>query len=140
MKKRITAMMLCITMSTYGCSTSSKKISASYVSPMQYHAYDCDQLALESQRIQARVNELSGRLDQAATNDKWIMTAGLLLVWPALFALGGTKEQEAEYARLKGEYDAIHQAAVMRKCTGVPATETAAAEEPVIDITPETDQ
>lgn len=75
-----------------------------------------------------RVSELTGRLDKAATNDKWIMTAGLLLVWPALFALGGTKEQEAEYARLRGEYDAIHQSAVQRKCPGVinpPITATA---------------
>ena len=133
--KKITVLMLCITISQYGCATSSKNISASYVSPMQYHSYDCDQLTLEAQRIHARVNELTGRLDQAASNDKWIMAAGLLLVWPALFALGGTNEKEAEYARLKGEYDAIHQAAVMRKCTGIeipqPTTATAAAQEPV---------
>lgn len=134
--KKITAALLCITMSLYGCSTSSKNISASYVSPLQFQAYDCDQLSSEAQRIQTRVSELTGRLDKAATNDKWIMTAGLLLAWPALFALGGTKEQEAEYARLKGEYDAIHQSAVMRKCPGVitPQSTTAvAAEETTID-------
>lgn len=117
--KRITATLLCITMSQYGCSTSSKNISASYISPLQYQSYDCDQLSSESLRIQARVSELTGRLDKAASNDKWIMAAGVLLVWPALFALGGTKEQEAEYARLKGEYDAIHQSALLRKCPGV---------------------
>lgn len=127
--KKITAVLLCITMSLYGCSTSSKNISASYVSPLQFQAYDCDQLSSEAQRIQTRVSELTGRLDKAATNDKWIMTAGLLIAWPALFALGGTKEQEAEYARLKGEYDAIHQSAVVRKCPGVitPQPATAAA-------------
>lgn len=135
--KKITAALLCTTMSLYGCSTSSKNISASYVSPLQFQAYDCDQLSSEAQRIQTRVSELTGRLDKAATNDKWIMTAGLLLAWPALFALGGTKEQEAEYARLKGEYDAIHQSAVMRKCPGVitpqPTTATATADETTID-------
>lgn len=135
--KKITAVLLCITMSLYGCSTSSKNISASYASPLQFQSYDCDQLSSEAQRIQTRVSELTGRLDKAATNDKWIMTAGLLLVWPALFALGGTKEQEAEYARLKGEYDAIHQSAVMRKCPGVitpqPTTTTVTVEETTID-------
>ena len=31
--------------------------------------------------------------------------------------LGGTKQQEeADYARLRGEYDAIQQAAIARKC------------------------
>lgn len=142
--KKITAALLCTTMSLYGCSTSSKNISASYVSPLQFQAYDCDQLSSEAQRIQTRVSELTGRLDKAATNDKWIMTAGLLIAWPALFALGGTKEQEAEYARLKGEYDAIHQSAVMRKCPGVitpqPTTATATADETTIDTTTRTKQ
>ncbi|SDX05354.1 hypothetical protein [Nitrosomonas communis] len=128
--RKITTVFLCITLTQYGCSTASKNISASYVSPLQFQAYDCDQLSSEAQRIQTRVNQLSGRLDTAATNDKWIMTAGLLLAWPAFFALGGTKEQEAEYARLKGEYDAIHQSAVVRKCPGVitPQPVNAAAE------------
>lgn len=137
--RKITTILLCITMSQYGCATSSKDIAASYASPLQFQSYDCDQLSSEAQRIQGRVSQLSGRLDKAATNDKWIMTAGLLLAWPALFALGGTKEQEAEYARLKGEYDAIHQSAVMKKCPGVitpqpatPQTTTVKVEEPVI--------
>lgn len=124
------AILLCITMAQYGCATSSKDISASYVSPMQFQHYDCDQLTAEAQRIQSRVNQLTGRLDSAATNDKWIFAAGLLLVWPAFFALGGTKAQEAEYARLKGEYDAIHNSAVIKKCPGVitaPAPTTATA-------------
>lgn len=137
--KKITAVLLCVTMTQYGCSTASKNISASYVSPLQFQAYDCDQLSSESQRIQTRVGELTGRLDNAATNDKWIMTAGLLLAWPALFALGGTKEQEAEYARLKGEYDAIHQSAVMRKCPGVitPQPVTATAETSAVEVAAE---
>jgi len=96
-----------------------KDISANYVSPMQFQSYDCDQLASETVRIQARVNQLGGRLDQAAANDKAIAGAGAILFWPALFALGGTKEQELEYARLKGEYDAVQQVAVQKKCSGV---------------------
>ena len=47
----------------------------------------------------------------------------MLLFWPALFALGGTKQQEAEYARLKGEYDALQQAAIVKKCPGAINTE-----------------
>ena len=102
-----------------GCATSSRDVSTSYVSPMQFQSYDCEQLASESQRIHARVNQLSGRLDEAASNDKAIMGVGLILFWPALFALGGTKQQEADYARLKGEYEAVQQSAVTKKCSGV---------------------
>jgi hypothetical protein len=29
------------------------------------------------------------------------------LFWPTLFFLGGTKEREAEFARLKGESEAL---------------------------------
>lgn len=111
-----------------GCATSSKEISAIYVSPVQYQSYDCQQLQAEAQRIQARVVELGGRLDQAASNDKALVGVGMILFWPALFALGGTKQQEAEYARLRGEYDAVSQSSVQKKCGA--ATGAAAAPEP----------
>jgi hypothetical protein len=105
-----------------GCATASKDISAHYISPMQYQTYDCSQIASETLRIQSRVGQLGGRLDEAAANDKAIAGVGALLFWPALFALGGTKQQEAEYARLKGEHDAIQQAAIVKKC-GMAANE-----------------
>ena len=98
------------------CATAGKDIAAAYVSPMQYANYDCDQLRQEFQRIGGRVNQLTGRLDEAASNDKAIMGVGLVLFWPALFALGGTKQQEAELARLKGEYDAVQATATSKKC------------------------
>jgi outer membrane murein-binding lipoprotein Lpp len=118
-----------------GCSTASKDITATYVSPLQYQNYDCGQLAAETQRVQARVVELGGRLDEAASNDKAITGVGVVLFWPALFMLGGTKAQEAEYARLRGEYEAVQKAAVEKRCQGlvpqvspvVPATPASAA-------------
>src|SRR5213079_1316147 len=64
-------------------------------------------------------NQLGGRLDEAANNDKGIATVGIILFWPVLFALGGTKQQEAEYSRLKGEYDAVQQAAIAKRCPGL---------------------
>ena len=45
-----------------------------------------------------------------------ITGAGLILFWPALFFIGGTKEQEAEYARLKGEYEALDKVAIQKNC------------------------
>ena len=86
---------------------------------MQYNDYKCNQLTAESNRISSRVNQLSGRLEEAAQNDKALTGVGIILFWPALFALGGTKEQEAEYARLKGEYDAVQQSAILKECSGL---------------------
>lgn len=114
--RRATAAALAAAIALSGCATSSSNVAASYTSPMQYQSYDCAQLQAEAQRIHSRVNQLAGRLDEAATNDKVLMGVGLVLFWPALFALGGTKQQEADYARLKGEYDAIQQAAIAKKC------------------------
>lgn len=103
-----------------GCATASKDIAPAYASPMMYQSFDCDQIAAENQRLLARVAQLGGTLDQAASNDKAIGVVGAILFWPALFALGGTKGQEAEYARLKGEHDALQQAAIGKKCGMVP--------------------
>jgi hypothetical protein len=108
-----------VALAVAGCATASKDIASAYVSPNQYSTYDCEQLAAETARIQARVVQTGGRLDEAAQNDAGIMAVGLILFWPVLFALGGTKQQEAEYARLKGEYDAVEQAAIAKKCAHV---------------------
>lgn len=121
MKKPIAAA-VSLSIALSGCATASKDLSPTYVSPMQFQAYDCDQLASENQRLQSRVSQLGGRLDQAASNDKALAGVGAILFWPALFALGGTKQQEAEYSRLKGEHGAIEQSAILRKCPGIVAT------------------
>lgn len=110
-----------------GCATASKDIATAHVSPLQYQSYDCSQLTAESLRVNTRVSQLGGRLDQAAQNDKALVGVGAILFWPALFALGGTKEQEAEYARLKGEHEAISQVAITKKCDGMVSGQQVAA-------------
>ena len=108
-----------------GCATSSDKISAAYVSPMQYQSYDCDQIAAESSRLNQRVLALQGQVDKAASNDKALTGIGVILFFPVLFALGGNQQQEAEYGRLKGESEALQQSAILKKCPGVmPASAT----------------
>lgn len=125
------ALVTSLSVALAGCATASKDIASAYVSPLQYQSYDCDQIAAELRRVQDRVVQLGGRLDEAASNDKAIMGVGIVLFWPVLFALGGTKQQEAEYARLKGEYEALQQAAIQKKCpaatTGATAARTASA-------------
>lgn len=113
---RIGAATLAALLTLTGCSTSSKNIAADYVSPIQYSSYDCDQVGAETQRVKSRAVKLGARLDEAASNDAAITGVGLILFWPALFALGGTKQQEAEYGRLSGELEALQQVAIEKKC------------------------
>ncbi len=120
MKRLIAAIFFTVAIILSGCATSSENLHAPYISPAQFQTYNCDELSSEIERIQTRVSQLTGKSnDKNSTKDKWILGADLSLSWAALFALGGTEEQEAEYAQLKSEYDAIQQSAIAKKCPGV---------------------
>ena len=99
-----------------GCSKAAEDITPTYVSPVQYSNYDCDQTRNELIRVNAQANKLGGKLDEDAETDEGVTAAGIILFWPALFFLGGTKGQEAEYARLRGEYNALEQSEIQKKC------------------------
>ena len=113
-KKIITIFFICIFLNS--CAKSSKDIVGTDVSPLQYADYACPQLKSEMVRVSSKVKALTGKIDTNNENDKMITGAGIILFWPALFFLGGTKEQEAEYARLKGEYEALDRVAVQKNC------------------------
>ncbi len=98
------------------CSKSSKEIVVLYVSPLEYDYYSCDQIKSEMIRVSTKVRTLTGELDENKENDQMITGAGIILFWPALFFIGGTKEQEAEYARLKGEHEALDKVAIQKNC------------------------
>lgn len=99
-----------------GCASSADKVGPQYVSPLQYSAYDCNQLSLEAQRITSRVGHLSGVQDQKATNDAIATGVAIVVFWPAAFLIGGNDQNTAELARLKGEFETIEQVAIQKKC------------------------
>ncbi len=101
-----------------GCASHPDKIEAVYVSPLKYKDYDCEQIQMELDSVSQRTARLYQSLEAEATADQVQMGIGLLLFWPALLALeGGDGPQATEYAQLKGEYRALHEAAVKEKCT-----------------------
>ncbi len=114
MKKTLASILIVVML--VGCSTASKDIVPTYVSPLQYSDYDCDQLRAELIRINTRANVITGKLDKNRENDNMTTGVAMVLFWPSLFFLGGTKEQEAEFARLKGESQAVEQVSIQRKC------------------------
>ena len=67
-----------------------------------------------------RVNELTGVLNELASGDEAQMAIGMILFWPALFALeGGDGVEAAEYSRIKGEINAMEQVAILKECEAV---------------------
>lgn len=99
-----------------GCASRSDQVAATYVSPVQYQSYSCNQLARESQRINSRAAQLSGQQDDRRSRDNLATAAAIVVFWPAAFLVGGDNAQTSELARLKGESDAIGQAAIMKNC------------------------
>ena len=93
LKKYFTVVVSVVLLLT-GCTKSGDRIASAYVDPIQYQNYDCEQIQAALIRISARVSDLTGQLNKAAKNDKWLTTAGVIIFWPALFALGGDEEQE----------------------------------------------
>lgn len=107
---------LIVAISISSCASSSHEIAATYVSPTQYAAFNCDQLSLELARLNQRRSELAANIDTKASSDEGMTAVSIIFFWPAAFALGGNQAQEAEYARLKGEYDAVQKAGIEKNC------------------------
>lgn len=99
-----------------GCATSPDKIASTYVSPLQYQNYDCQQIAGELDRVSRHAGELNADLAKKASNDTAKTTVGIILFFPVLFFLDGNSPQAAEYAHLKGERDTLEKIAVEKKC------------------------
>ncbi len=99
-----------------GCASQPSSIQATYIPPAQFQDYDCDQIREEMGRVSRRANELHGTLDEKADTDAAQVGLGFLF-WPALFLLeGGDGPEAQEYARLKGEKEALEKASVEKKC------------------------
>ena len=100
------------------CATAPDKIGAASVSTLQYQDYSCKQIGMELDRVERKTNEIYYRLDKKASDDNAQMAVGMLLFWPTLFFLEGSDGPEAtEYARLKGEVEALETVAARKKCS-----------------------
>ena len=116
MRFKITTLALFLLFIVTGCATSPNEMTASYVSPLIYQSFDCQQLVMESDRVSRRVQSMHAKLDEKESDDSAKMAVGLILFWPALFFLDGDEDGAIEYKRLMGESEAVQQAAVAKKC------------------------
>lgn len=115
MKNFVLATCMISQLSLVACASKSENISGAYVSPLQYQSYNCNQIRSEMSRVSRRVNEVAGVQDRQASKDSVALGVGLVLFWPALFFMIG-KDQKEELSRLKGEYEALEQAAIQKNC------------------------
>jgi hypothetical protein len=108
--------LLAITFIFAGCASRSADIAPSYVSPVMYQNYACQQIALEAQNISAHAAEMAGAQDQKRSNDQIATGVAVVVFWPAAFLVGGDGNTAAELARLKGQMQALEQASIQKNC------------------------
>jgi hypothetical protein len=101
-------------LSLAGCASKAEDVTPTYVSPIQYQAFTCPQLAAEAQRVSAAA--AAGAQDSQHTKDAVATTAAVIIFWPAAFLVQGDKNNAAQLAQLKGQIDAIQQASIMKNC------------------------
>ena len=107
----ITAALLC------ACAKSPESIAPSYVSPVAYEGYSCEQLRQEYSRVYAALATASKQQQQARNGD----TVGGILLGLPVSSMSG-EAIAPEVARLKGEKQTIEQAMISRPCTGTKKT------------------
>ena len=99
------------------CASNPDALSTSYVSPVKYEAYSCDQLSSEMTAINQRSLELYRSLKKKRSGDNWQTGIGLVLFWPSLFFLeGGDGPDAAEFSNLKGEFEALKEVNIQKNC------------------------
>jgi len=107
---------LALVIALAGCAKSSEEVSTSYVSPIQYANHDCGQLRGELTRVNRQLVQKMRSQDGRADSDALATGVGVVLFWPALFFIKGDDEHAGELARLKGEFNAIEQSAIEKRC------------------------
>jgi len=106
---------LAATLALAGCATAPDQIAAAYVSPTAYSGQTCSQLNAAAVRINARLMTATGQQAEQANNDAAMTAVALVLFWPAAFWIGGN-DQAPSIAQMRGESQAILDAAISRGC------------------------
>lgn len=114
---RILPLFMGISIFLSACATKPENIAASYVSPLAYEAYGCDQLSAEAERVSGHAADVAGIQRKKAKKDAVVTGVGIILFLPALLFIKGNGATESEVARLKGEMEAIERVAIQKKCS-----------------------
>ena len=94
-----------------GCAKPPEAIAPAYVSDIVYRQLSCNDLAVETARVNQALARSSTQQENARTND----TVGVILLGLPVSSLSGDNIAP-EIARLKGELEAINRVATQKRC------------------------
>ncbi len=101
------------------CAKRPESISASYISDIPYRGLTCEQISMEQQRLNSAYTAAAKQQENARSGD----VVGVLLIGIPVSSLSGDNIAP-EIARLKGESDALHRAAMTNGCAYPRSIET----------------
>lgn len=116
MRKLIPTTALIVATTLSACATAPEAVAPSYVSSTSYASMNCNRLNMEAQHINSKLSEATGRQQAKATSDATMTAISLLVFWPAAFFISGDGAAAGELARLKGEAQAVNEAAIAKGC------------------------
>jgi len=103
-----------VTLLLSACSASSDHILAQYVPPEKYQALTCWEIGTEGKRVVSRVAEISGEYP-ATSGAAWLVAPSIVVHWPTPW-FATSEEAATELSKLKGEFEALEQAAALKRC------------------------
>jgi len=115
-RARLAGLGLSACLALTACAQSPDEIAAAPVSTAAYSSMSCRQLQAEAVRLNDDVARLTGQQQQKANTDAVAMGVGMVLFWPALFALGSGSDVAPQLAQAKGQAEAIQAAARQKGC------------------------
>jgi len=93
------------------CAKPPEAIAPAYVSEVSYQNFTCDQLATETQQLQAAYTRVAAQQKQARQND----VVGVILIGLPVSSLSGDNVA-AQVADVKGRQEAVRLARVKKNC------------------------
>ena len=93
-----------------GCNNvKSSEVISQNVSTYEYSDMTCSQLEGEMVFLNNAANSAGNVVDKKNSSAKGKNAAAFLLFWPALFLIDDNSSEAQQYARLKGEYEAVQR-------------------------------
>ena len=100
-----------------GCNNvKSSEVISQNVSTYEYSDMTCSQLEGEMVFLNNAANSAGNVVDKKNSSAKGKNAAAFILFWPALFLIDDNSTEAQQYARKKGEYEAVQRTHRKKDC------------------------
>jgi hypothetical protein len=99
-----------------GCATRAVDVKPAVADPAEFLSWDCGRIDDELDDVQQRAADVAYSVDERAGNNILALGVGVVVFWPAMFAMRPDGLEAADLARLKGRFEALRTAARGKHC------------------------